>query len=120
MAERKTTKLKCIVTGKELLATREYFNKKVEKIGSVEKVHATYVCKEAKNLLVKGYSVDKIREILEIGDDVDDIDETIINDIIVSSRGKSRRLSKSGPVNLPPIILTTDTDPRVTEFLNNI
>lgn len=120
MTERKTTKLKCIITGRELLATNDYFNKKVEKAGSAEKVHETYVCKEAKNLLIKGYSVDKIREILEINETLQDVDEGVINEIIITSRGKARRLSKAGPTNLPTIMLTTETDPRVTEFLKNI
>ena len=51
----KTRKLKCIVTGKVLFATADYYARKLERVeGDVDKLHNTYVCKEAKDILAAG------------------------------------------------------------------
>ena len=62
MAINKTTKLTCIVTGKQLLATKEYYARKVEKSGSEEELHRSYVCREAKNMIKQGTTVSRVRD----------------------------------------------------------
>ncbi len=66
MTEKETRKLTCVVTGKALVDTKQYYERKVKKVGNEEELHRTYVCREAKNLLIKGYDVDKIREMIKI------------------------------------------------------
>ena len=47
-------KLICRVTGKPLFAAKAYYQKKVDKAGSEEALHQTYICREAIKLLKKG------------------------------------------------------------------
>lgn len=118
MAERKTRKLVCIVTGRKLLATKEYFDKKVEKAGSEEKVLNTYICKEAKDLLRKGYNVDKIRELLNVNiEGLEDISQEIIDEAISSKKKIFKRLSNFTSTNS---ILNTKTDPDVKKFIDSL
>lgn len=118
MKERKTRKLVCIVTGRALLATKEYFERKVEKAGSEEKVLETYICKEAKDLLRKGYDVDKIREILNVNiDDLEEISQDIIDEAISSKKKIFKRLSNFTSTKS---ILNIKTDPDVKKFIDSI
>ena len=87
MREKKTRKLTCIVTGRALLATKEYYERKVQKAGDEETLHNTYVCKEAKDLLLKGYTVEKIRSMLSIDcTDLKDVSQEIITEVLNSRR----------------------------------
>ena len=81
MTSTKNNKLKCIVTGRQLIATKEYYKRKVEKVGDEQKLHDTYMCREAKNLLKQGTSIDKVRELL--GSDITTpVDQDIIDQIV--------------------------------------
>ena len=118
MSQRQSRKLICLVTGRKLFATKEYFDRKVEKLGSEEKVHSTYICKEAKDLLRKGYSVDKIREILNIQlDNVGDVPEEIIDDVLNAKKRYFKRISNftSGSA-----IINSKTDPDVKKFIQSL
>ena len=66
MKEKKTRKLVCNITGRSLLANKDYYSKKVEKAGSEEVLHSTYICQEAKTLLKKGHDLGHIRDILNV------------------------------------------------------
>ena len=118
MVERKTRKLTCIITGRTLLATKDYYARKVKKIGSEEKLHNTYVCKEAKKLLLKGYTPDKIREMLNVNiEGLKEIPNDVINDILNTNKTRFRRINN---VITSPSILGSETDPEVKQFLKNI
>ena len=41
MAKQSTNKLKCIITGRQLIATKNYYARKVEKAGGEERLHST-------------------------------------------------------------------------------
>ena len=113
MKEKKTTKLICQSTGKTLLAAKAYYQKKVEKAGSEENLHRLYVCKDAKDLLKKGYSVDQVQDQLKSRND----DCTLTDDDIKSIVGNSSlRINNIGEEKLSII----KTDPEVTEFIKNI
>jgi hypothetical protein len=64
MKETKTRKLTCLVTGRTLFAGKDYYNKKVQKAGSEQILHDTYICREAKQLLTKGHKVDYVQDLL--------------------------------------------------------
>ena len=118
MSDKNNRKLTCLVTGRKLFATKEYFSRKVEKAGSVEKVHSTYICKEAKDLLRKGYSVDKIREMLNVQiDNLTDVSDELINEIVSSKKKYFKRISNFTSGN--PII-NSKTDPEVKKFIQSL
>jgi hypothetical protein len=119
MTARKTNKLKCIVTGKVLTATKDYYNRKVEKHGSEEKLHSMYVCKEAKNLILKGYTVDKIREMLEVDQpDLPDVSQQTVSEIIKQTDKQLYR--RVNTFNSVTNMLNTRTDPKVLKLIENI
>ena len=118
MSERKTRKLTCIITGRSLLATKEYYDRKVEKSGSEELLEKTYACKEAKDLLIKGYSVEKIRTMLNINiPELLEIDESTIHEIVKS---KATTYRKSSIFSVATNLINLKTDPEVTQLLKNL
>ena len=118
MKERKTRKLTCIVTGRTLLATKEYYERKIKKIGSENKLHETYICKEAKDLLKKGISVDKIREMLNVDiQNLTDVPQDIVNEALSTSRTNFRRIHNYTSI---ANMINTKTDEDVKAFINNI
>jgi len=113
MKEKKTTKLVCQITGKTLLAAKAYYQKKVEKAGSEEALHQLYVCKDAKDLLKKGYNIEQVQDKLKSRND----DCTLTEDHIKSIVGNSSlRINNIGEEKLSII----KTDPEVTKFIKNI
>ncbi len=113
MKQKKTTKLICQVTGKSLLAAKAYYQKKVEKAGTEENLHRLYVCKDAKDLLKKGYTIEQAQD--KLGSRNDDC--TLTEDDIKSIVGNSSlRINNIGEEKLSII----KTDPEVTQFIKNI
>lgn len=118
MQERKTQKLVCIVTGRALLATAEYYERKLERAGSSDKLHNTYVCKEAKNLLIKGYTVEKIREMLNVDTSkVGDVSQEIISEVLSSKNNAYRKVNI---FNTTSNLLNFKTDPDVQQLIKNL
>lgn len=113
MKDRKTTKLTCQITGKTLQAAKTYYNKKVEKAGSEEELHRLYVCKEAKDLLKKGYSVDQVQDTLHSVNPDCNLTEDDIKLIIGKT---SLRINNIGEQKVSII----KTDPDVAQFIKNI
>ena len=107
----------CIVTGRKLLATKDYYNRKIEKCGSEEKLLDTYICKEAKNLIKKGYTVDGIRDLLNTDTkDLKDVPQDII-DRVLDNKSYVRRINNLNSYNN---IVNPKTDPDVKKFIENI
>ena len=119
MVRKQSNKLTCIVTGKKLIATKEYYARKVEKSGGEEELHRTYVCREAKNMIKQGTSVDRVREILEVEHDMlPDVPQDVIDEIMQSStRTNFRRINNLVNINS---MMNTSTDPEVREYINNL
>lgn len=119
MATTKTTKLKCIVTGKQLIATKEYYARKVEKAGSEEELHRAYVCREAKNMIKQGTGVDRVREILNVKtDNLGDVPQDVIDEIMQSNtKTNFRRINNLVNINS---MMSTATDPDVREYIDNL
>lgn len=115
----KTRKLKCIVTGKTLIATKAYYDRKVKNHGDEQEMHRTYVCKEAKNLLLKGYQVDKIREMLSVDmSQVGEVPEDVVQNIMNSNKPRFKSINTH---NIPiASIINPMTDPEVKRFLQHI
>lgn len=117
MSSYKTNKLKCIITGRQLIATKDYYARKVEKAGNEEKLHETYICRDAKNLLKQGVQVDRIREILD-----SDL-QTVVDDKVVEqamAEEKFTRLRRINNIVSTSKSMNIKTDPLVKEFISNI
>lgn len=112
----KNRKLKCIITGKVLLPTEDYYLKKVEKVGSAEKLHQTYICKEAKDLLFKGLNVEQIRNTLEVKEELPEVNQSILDDLLKDEYGIKRTTMFNSVTSYTHL----ETDKEVKEFLNNI
>ena len=116
MAERKTRKLACIVTGRVLIATREYYQRKIEKAGGEEKLQRTYICREAKNLIRKGLSIDKIREMLNVDTTgLPEVPQDIINSLLNTSKTNFRRINNFVSISN---MINSKTDDDVKKFIN--
>ena len=116
----KTRKLKCVVTGKVLFATKDYYDRKLEAHDNdPEKLAKSYICKEAKKLLKQGYSVESIREMLNV-DIVVDVDENVISEILNDNKSYLRG-NKIGD-QIPGLVNSTvhRTDPEVRDFIERI
>tara|TARA_R110002050_G_scaffold6130_16_gene26027 strand:+ start:625 stop:975 length:351 start_codon:yes stop_codon:yes gene_type:complete len=109
----KTRKLICNITGKSLLAAKQYYEKKVDKAGSEDILHKTYICKDAKNLLRKGYSVDQIQDTLRITDFECTITDEEAKKLVNTSTLRLNNLNQ-------PTIGVIKTDPDVKRFIKNI
>jgi len=109
----KTTKLICNITGKPLFAAAAYYTKKVDKAGSEEKLHSTYVCREAKNLLKKGYTVDQVQQSLDTDNYICNLTDDDIREIVGNT---SLRINTVGEEQINII----KTDPDVAQFIKNI
>ena len=108
-------KLFCNITGKQLFASKDYYQKKVDAAGSEEILHNTYICREAKNLLKKGYSIEDIRNTIEVYNNyectlTDNDAKKLVGDI------SSLRIN----IDEQPTIGVIKTDPAVTKLLNKI
>lgn len=115
MKEKKTRKLICQITGKPLFASKDYYNKKVEKATSEDELHRTYICREALTLAKKGYSIDDIRETIEV---YNDFAPTLTTDDIREVTGDSASLRIN--TNEEPTVGVIKTDPAVKKFLKRV
>jgi len=110
----KTRKLTCNVTGKTLFAGKAYYSKKVEKAGSEEILHNTYICKEAKDLLKKGYTVDETRQTLNVDTSIAcTITDDQVKDLI---HADTMRINTTEAPRLGVI----KTDPDVAKFIKSL
>ena len=111
-------KIVCIVSGRELTITNSYFEKKVEKAGTEEKLHSTYVCKEAKKLLKLGNTYLKVREILQCDKNLPELDENLLNEIVFGN--KKRKIPVETDFSTLTSITHNQTDPDVKVFINKL
>ena len=107
-----TKKLTCIITGRSVFIVKDYYTKKILKAGSEEKLIQTYCCRDAKELLLKGHSVEDIRKIL--GSKLTNTIPQETLDIIITSKLKNRILST------PQLPLHYETEPEVKAFLETL
>ena len=112
-------KLTCIVTGRTLLATDDYYKRKVEKVGSEEELIRTYICREAKNMIKQGTSIERVREVLEVDAEYNhEIAQDIIDQVLATNtRTNFRRINNIMNVNS---MLSTRTDPDVRAYIDRL
>jgi hypothetical protein len=114
-------KLACIVTGKEMTMANSYYEKKILKAESEEKLKNTYICKEAKKLLRLGNGISEVREILcdkNIISSLVDLDEDLITEIIFGNNKK--KFISTTDFNTLSSVTHNQTDPDVLSFITKI
>lgn len=107
----------CKISGKSFVFAADYFNKRVEEYTDVESLQKYYVTKKVKSLIIRGYSVQEIRNILSIdSDNLIPINSQEITDIMVYHGLRNETVSKKNSSNFA----THKSDPDVSAFINNI
>ena len=114
---RKTKKLACVVTGRVLVATGDYYDKKIQAAGSEDDLLKSYICKEAKKLLLKGYDVDTVRDMLNITEPLPPVEESVISNLTSNT---SKYLKTSTSYTTASSIINARTDPSLEDLLNNL
>ena len=118
MKDKKTTKLTCIITGRTLFASKDYYQKKIDKAGSEDDLHKTYICKQAKQLLKKGHDIEYVRESLDADKDfICNITESEIKEIVGGSNMNLKHRLNNLDTSSVSVI---KTDPDVKRFIDNI
>ena len=114
-------KLSCIVSGRTLTIANSYYQKKLDKAGDEEKLHSTYICKEAKKLLRLGNTVNSVREKLcdeEIINTLPELDENLITQIVFGNSKK--KFQSTTDFNTLSSVTHNQTDPEVLSFIEKL
>jgi hypothetical protein len=111
----KTKKITCIIIGKSILITKDYYDKKVEKSGDEETFNKTYICKEAKDLLMQGMTVEQIRRKYNVTD-LPPVDMSYIDSLTTNKYG----LKKDTVFSTITSFTVFETDAEVKNFINNL
>ncbi len=116
MASRKIT---CLITGKSYTYGQDYYNKKISDYIDETNLKKYFITQKAKNYLNKGYSIQEIRNILNVNaDDLPESDSPQIAELIEFHKIQASQTAKkiSNTLNFA----THKSDPEVTNFINNI
>ena len=116
MASRKIT---CLITGKSYTYGQDYYDKKTKDYIDEDNLKKYFITQKAKNYLNKGYSIQEIRNILNVNDEeVPGVDSQEVVDLIEFHKIQATQTAKkiSNTLNFA----THKSDPEVTAFINNI
>ena len=98
------------------MAGKQYYEKKVQKTGSEEKLHRLYVCRDAKTLLKKGYNIDEVRTALNVDNSFKSkVVDGDIDDILGTTN--TLRINNSESTTRIGVI---KTDPDVRKFVESL
>ena len=116
MASRKIT---CLITGKSYTYGQDYYDKKTKDYIDEDNLKKYFITQKAKNYLNKGYSIQEIRNMLNVNDeDLPGVDSQEVVDLIEFHKVQATQTAKkiSNTLNFA----THKSDPEVTAFINNI
>jgi hypothetical protein len=112
-------KVQCNITGTSYTFNPEYYLKKIEEYVDEESFKKYFITKKAKTYLNRGYSVQEVRNILNIeSSDLPDADSNVIRELIEFHKVKNTSTTKRVASTLN--FATFKSDPDVIEFINNI
>lgn len=112
----KTKKITCIVIGKSTQITKDYYDKKLQKCnGDEDLFKKTYICKEAKDLILQGLTVDQIRKKYN-AENLPPVDLNYIESLMTNKYG----LKKDTTFNTITSFTVFETEPEVKNFINNL
>jgi len=116
MASRKIT---CLITGKSYTYGQDYYDKKTKDYIDEDNLKKYFITQKAKNYLNKGYSIQEIRNILNVSEEgLPDVDSQEVVDLIEFHKVQATQTAKkiSNTLNFA----THKSDPEVVAFINNI
>ena len=116
MASRRIT---CLVTGKSYTYGQDYYNKKVKDYIDEDNLKKYFITQKAKSYLNKGYSIQEIRNILNVDEEnLPGPDSHELVELIEFHKIQASQTAKkiSNTLNFA----THKSDPEVTHFINNI
>jgi len=116
MSSRRIT---CTITGKSYTYGQDYYDKKVKDYVDGNNLKKYFITQKAKTYLNKGYSIQEIRNILNVNeDDLPDADSEAIAELIEFHKIQASHTAKkiSNTLNFA----THKSDPDVTKFINTI
>ena len=116
MSSRRIT---CSITGKSYTYGQDYYNKKVSDYVDETNLKKYFITQKAKNYLNKGYSIQEIRNILNVNEDgLPGSDSSVLVELIEFHKIQASQTAKkiSNTLNFA----THKSDPEVTHFINNI
>ena len=116
MASRKIT---CLITGKSYTYGQDYYDKKTKDYIDEDNLKKYFITQKAKNYLNKGYSIQEIRNILNVNEEgLPGVDSQVVIDLIEFHKVQATQTAKkiSNTLNFA----THKSDPEVTAFINNI
>tara|TARA_B100001778_G_C18494899_1_gene586809 strand:+ start:681 stop:1049 length:369 start_codon:yes stop_codon:yes gene_type:complete len=116
MASRKIT---CLITGKSYTYGQDYYDKKTKDYIDEDNLKKYFITQKAKNYLNKGYSIQEIRNILNVNEEgLPGVDSQEVIDLIEFHKVQATQTAKkiSNTLNFA----THKSDPEVTAFINNI
>ena len=116
MASRKIT---CLITGKSYTYGQDYYDKKTKDYIDENNLKKYFITRKAKNYLNKGYSIQEIRNILNVEEDeLPDADSQEVAELIEFHKIQASQTAKkiSNTLNFA----THKSDPEVAYFINNI
>jgi hypothetical protein len=105
-------KLSCVITGKTITVSNEYYDKKVSEFGTEDKLNSLYVSRQVKNLLKRGYKVKEIKNLLKVeGKTLPEITDSMVKDIL---------RVKDEDTNSYENLSIKKSDPEVVEYINTL
>ena len=116
MSSRKVT---CLITGKNYTYGQDYYEKKVIDYIDEDNLKKYFITQKAKNYLNKGYSIQEIRNILNVNeDDLPSADSEAIAELIEFHKIQASHTAKkiSNTLNFA----THKSDSDVARFINTI
>jgi len=116
MASRKIT---CLITGKSYTYGQDYYDKKIKDYVDEDNLKKYFITQKAKSYLNKGYSIQEIRNILNVDEfSLPSPDSQELVELIEFHKIQASQTAKkiSNTLNFA----THKSDPEVAHFINNI
>ena len=116
MASRKIT---CLITGKSYTYGQDYYDKKIKDYVDEDNLKKYFITQKAKSYLNKGYSIQEIRNILNVDEfNLPSSDSQELVELIEFHKIQASQTAKkiSNTLNFA----THKSDPEVAHFINNI
>ena len=105
-------KLCCVVTGKCITVSNEYYDKKISEFINEKELSEKYISRQAKSLLKRGYKVKEIRDLLKIdAEKLPDISDKQVKDILKKDNSDEPNFDN---------VSVKKSDPDVVEYIENL
>jgi hypothetical protein len=104
-------KITCVVTGKTITVSNEYYDKKTSEYGSEDNFNSLYTSRQAKILLKRGYKVKEIRDLLKVSEDVPMISDKLVKQILSVKDEESNTYDNNS---------IKKSDPDVVEYISTL